>query len=601
MIRTDSQIVELVRLLLRACASLRWIVPASAILAVLAALLFPAVHEATYQNKAIAMIREQIMPESISARRIINEEGQVEFRKMEMPGLIPLDVSDYQMLVTTDNILQEVVDAWNREYAAEEKGRRISLEQLRSRVSAEERLKLKSPYAVQYYPTLELSVWAKSPEKTWFLMEKWIEAVKHWAHEVIFAAKEEIYNFIDQEFIQARQELNTLQRELNETKTETENLQDQLMITQSRALEEYESRTFLMTRTLAAEWDLKIIEQLQNYELETVRRATGIANEWDRKITEKRIAFNLPLYESEITHFTDDLMDLHGKYLSRGLELKNAETRLKKLTTLKEEHPDFLVIGKAITDDALWQDLTYDGRGSDQIADLKLRSEEINPIAMEIRTDIADNQVEKAAIPEQMEDISARQQELEGKVKESQTLVFDKNNEITIMLREKDAALEAWEAERQVEREILRLKLGYEKENTLSELTVKREIGKKDLVRQHEYAVNELERKRTALEKEIERDLTAQTGIFDGLMDSRLRASLSLANTIEEFVIISPPELQPEKEGSIIQRAVLGAAAFFVLVIVFFGLRIVHLLLIEINAAANAASDSRTAETESRA
>ena len=67
-------------------------------------------------------------------------------------------------------------------------------------------------------------------------------------------------------------------------------------------------------------------------------------------------------------------------------------------------------------------------------------------------------------------------------------------------------------------------------------------------------------RERSTLEESLQRDFMTGLDIFTSLAESHLEAELALANTIDEFQVVSPPTLPEDPPQR--QYLVYGIAAF---------------------------------------
>jgi uncharacterized protein involved in exopolysaccharide biosynthesis len=100
------------------------------------------------------------------------------------------------------------------------------------------------------------------------------------------------------------------------------------------------------------------------------------------------------LMQAELNIKKNKLNTEKEKYLNLGLILKTKEDSLKELKKQIKNEERFIVVSKAITDDILlWQ--IEAGKGDiKNLADRKLRSEEINPLYQDLRTRIANTVIE---------------------------------------------------------------------------------------------------------------------------------------------------------------------------------------------------------------
>jgi hypothetical protein len=569
-----SQLKELARLALKARKSLRWGIPLALIIA--AALgAYSQVRSGSYTSEAVAVIRPQTSPERVSATADA-QSG----KSAEVGGPIPLGVTDYRLLLTSDMLLEEVVNDYNQRFAGESGP--VGLGAVRKMLYAEERLKLKTPYNVEYYPTLQMQATAPSPDQAYWLLDSWIKAAKGWASRVTVDAKQDVYEYVDQEFESARSELVSLEELLNTEKATSADLVDQLVEENLQKEEDHILETITLKRELSDEWDDKIAEAKQEYQLETLSRRNTLSDEWDQKIMTARAEFNLPFHEANVDHLIAQSLKLEAQLGTVELDLAEARARMSQLEEQRKQHPEMLVLAKAITDDALWESRSQDKR----LESLKLRTEEVNPVMTAIKNDVRATEVQLAALPARQERLKS---DLDGATSETvteQSYVYSSRLNLDLMERAKASALEALDIERTLGLSLLTEKLMRQKEGAIRALEASRDNGLTLVKRKGETAVAKLERERNFTEQRVQRDLDTQAGIFDSLTSSRLRAKMAVANTIEEFDVLSSPTLQAPKQASLVGGTIIGVIAFIVATVGFFALSVIRIFLSELAATA---------------
>lgn len=505
--------MELLRLLAQVRPFLKWFLFASAVIAVALAVYARIIFRPTYVSEAIALIRPQVS--------IGTESGNTGASASSLLAH-PLNITDYVLLLRSDSALSAVAEAYNQEahnqYGDRDPAKRVTVAGLKRRLYARERLELKTPYQVRYNRTLTMRVNAPSSEMAYRLATIWVDVVERRTHDITFAAREEAAAYLDTEHQRQRASLAALENEFNKVKDKTGELLDALQLERS-SLEE-------------------------QYAVDTIKQVQNASDEWDLRIAEKSAQFSLPLLETQIAAETWQLEALQGELRTKKLSLAQAQAQLEELAKEKELHADFLVLGKAVTDDALWSaelDTAKDP-GTASVEALKLRSQEINPIAQEISQKIADAKVLVAATPREIAELEGWISVLQDQITEMQANLFSKQTILTVMARGQESEIESIETARV--------------------------YGIEDLQRRTEIEIDMLTRERKALEDQLERDFTTEVDIFTSLAESRLEAKLALANTIEEFQIISEPTVPEEPNPvSLLPTFVGGFLSSFVLLI----------------------------------
>jgi len=482
----SSQVTYLVELVLEVRSFLKWVLLVAAIASFAAGVYGVVFMTVIYESEAIGLVRPQ-------------QPGQ-QALEAKAPPFLPqsLGVPDCVLLLTSEAVLAEVASAFNVYHTAGAAELQISAAELRDMVSAGSKLELKSPYTVSYYPTIEMRVRSSVPEKAYQLASIWVDIAKRRTHDITFSAKQQVLKYLVDEYESERKSLEVLAETINICKDESGELVEELKLAGS---------------------DLE-----EQYDVETLKLVQEASDRWDRKIAEQRAEFNLPLLSARIAAKTSELGGLQQALSLEKRRLAEARAKVKEIAEEKKHHPDLLVLGKAITDDALWAAELGKSEESEmeRVDDLKLTSQVINPTAQKLSMELANQKVLVAAIPQQISDLESRISEVQETIDQLQADNFDKSAILTIMERANQSEVKTIE--------------------------VVRKYGLESLKRRSALELDELERARKALEDQLGRDFTAEVGMFTSVADNRLQANLAVANTVDEFQIISGPTM-PEERG----------------------------------------------------
>ena len=112
----------------------------------------------------------------------------------------------------------------------------------------------------------------------------------------------------------------------------------------------------------------------------------GKINDFKDKYKVDLMKAELDMKKAKLNRAKKELMDLE-------IILKTKEDSLKELRKEFAKQEKFIVVSKAITDDALWQKSSAEENASD-MDKKKLKSEEINPIYRNLETRIVDTEIE---------------------------------------------------------------------------------------------------------------------------------------------------------------------------------------------------------------
>ncbi|HQK77200.1 MAG TPA: Wzz/FepE/Etk N-terminal domain-containing protein, partial [Candidatus Hydrogenedentes bacterium] len=159
-----GQLGDIARLFVQLMPNFKWIALVSLAVALIAGAYVALTHEPTYLSEAIAIVR----PQQLLVARAKKDETQPIEEKAKSLLPQPLDVTDYVLFLQSEGMLSSVAQAYNT-YHASDSEPLLTVAQLRRMLTPNARLEIKTPYAVEYYPTIELRVAAQSPDKAYNL------------------------------------------------------------------------------------------------------------------------------------------------------------------------------------------------------------------------------------------------------------------------------------------------------------------------------------------------------------------------------------------------------------------------------------------------
>lgn len=504
MAEKSSQVAEFLRLYIRLRPNVKNILIIAAAVTVLATFVWFVSYRPSFTSEAIALVRPQ---QATEAPRTPEAAAKVE-------GLFPkpLGVADYVVLMKSDAILMAVAKAYNERVAKDDPEAAVSVARLRAQLVATSRLEIKTPYTVSYYPTVEMRASAYTPEGAAELMAIWIQEIKAKAHEITFATKEDVYEYLDNEYTSEREAVFSLQQELNEAMREGSELL-QALHKERAAIEE-------------------------KYEVETVELLNAAADEWDDRIAAREAELNLPLISEQVYAATSHLNTLTATLAEKELRLATARARLEAIANELPLYRDRSVPGADA--DMHWkleldEPSTAAGAQPD-LTEVEVPSTGVNPVAVLLARDASRAKVDLEALPKELQHLNDSIARVTENIDALQARFVTGDTEIVRLMREKEDALET-----------IRVERGY---------------GLEEVQRESERLIANLTRDRQAIEDRLRRDLETKIGVFSSLAQSRLEARLAVANTMDEFQIVTGPS-QPE--GRISPRVVGFFVVMFVL------------------------------------
>lgn len=281
-----------------------------------------------------------------------------------------------------------------------------------------------------YLPSIELVVEADSPQKAALLANTWAAVVVAEIGDLSRRAKSGDVEFIDQEYP-------VIKRRLAEAEKELKDAEDEY----GRRIRELEDRFDKEIASFKAKWNLEGMRG----ELGTLERLlNGSGNQ-----------------------------GLLPQLQSVKLATKRAKDELAELKKEIKSHPQFLLLAKAITDDALWDKVGKDPSGtvSEQLDALRLRSQALNPIYSRLAQRLAEAQVDYEALIPQEDYLQKQIADLRHQIAELNRLIEDQEAALRTLERRRFEGLTSLRRERdlrtgELKREVASLQRTF---NTLSE------------------------------------------------------------------------------------------------------------------------------------
>jgi len=195
----------------------------------------------------------------------------------------------------------------------------------------------------------------------------------------------------------------------------------------------------------------------KEHDVVTFNEKKKLQDKYDAMITELIAYHKIDLKKNEL----ETLKLKIGEYQDKLLDVQNQKNTLSgRFTELEKEiekHPQLIVLSKAITNDALWSKIAQ-GKSDkipDEIKKLKLRDEKINPVHVQVMTELATTRVElntTKTVEDSLKEL------LVVKTKERDKLNDDilvGSYKIEELNREKETEFETLERKREAERKKL--------------------------------------------------------------------------------------------------------------------------------------------------
>lgn len=204
-------------------------------------------------------------------------------------------------------------------------------------------------------------------------------------------------------------------------------------------------------RLLQLEADLKATQDRHD------QRIRNLEKRWDERITAFKVEWNLEVLRQQAQGLEKRLTENTMRLNDLQLEIKNTRETLAQLKEEIQQHSQFLVISKAITDDALWERIGRDfsGQTAQELERLKLRSEQLNPVYQQLLQRLTGTQVKFDTLIPQEQYLKEEVARLEKELRQLNELILTKSLELRELERARDLELTLAKRERDFEVEQL--------------------------------------------------------------------------------------------------------------------------------------------------
>ncbi|MGH9341366.1 MAG: Wzz/FepE/Etk N-terminal domain-containing protein [Acidobacteriota bacterium] len=238
-----------------------------------------------------------------------------------------------------------------------------------------------------YIPLIDLIVEAGDPEKAAAVANSWAETFINESGGLATKGQQGTLQFIRAEYPESKGRLAVAETKLKGTEN---SFQEKIRITENL----WNSRL----ADFQAKWNIEALKK----QLEAIQR--------------------------ELTESVGLLTTLH----KIELEIKHTGDTLAELKKEIQAHPQFLILAKSISDDALWDKVGKDfsAETAEQLEALKLRTQELNPIYQSLAQRLADTQVAYDALVPQREALQRMIVERQEEAQELHQLILGKELEL---------------------------------------------------------------------------------------------------------------------------------------------------------------------------
>ena len=309
-----------------------------------------------------------------------------------------------------------------------------------------------------YIPLIDLVVEADSPEKAEVVANTWAEIFVGESAGLAWRGKQGTLDFIESQYPVVKNTVMELESELKEQQDH----HDQALL------------------ELETSWSSRIVdfstesERLQKeHEKETERLRLEFINRWKPDL----LKAELKIQEAKLIKFEDELLGIE-------IAIKMKKDTLTQIQKEIQSQPQYLVLSKAITDEALWDKIGSPQAGlPEELNRVKLRSELLNPTYQNLLNRLTTTQIEYDTLVPKSGHLQSELEGIRKAIDQLQGLITKKEIELFALLKDREMELKSLVLNRQAESEIL--KKTYNNEMTLQK-------------RERDFEVNGLTREKNA-------------------------------------------------------------------------------------------------------
>ena len=326
-------------------------------------------------------------------------------------------------------------------------------------------------------PLIDLVVESDSPEKAEIVANTWAEIFVVESACLAQSGQQATLDFIESQYSVVK---NTLMDRQSEFEGNLERYEQALLSLDKSWSSPIVSYT-KETDRLVQEREKKTERLVQEHQKQTQKLQLEFISRWKPDL----LKAELKIQETKLTKFQDELLETEIAI----------RTKRDTLTQIKKEiqtQPQYLVLSKAITDEALWERIgDPQGRLPEELNQIKLRSELLNPTYQNLLNRLTTTQIDydtlvpkNGHLQNELERIRKSIDELDNLITEKELVLFVllEDRELELFDLNKDSALELKDLknERQAELEILQKTYASE----MSRLRRERDFQENELTRE---------------------------------------------------------------------------------------------------------------------
>jgi len=282
-----------------------------------------------------------------------------------------------------------------------------------------------------YMPLIDLIVRSDSPERSVVTANTWAEVFLIESAGLTWRGKQGALDFIEDQYPLVRDSLLDLESQLQE-KQDHYDLQ----------LNEIQRKRDLQTFTANTE----IEELLREHEKMTEGLRLDFLNRWKLDLMKVEVK----IQETQMIEFEEELLETE-------VAIQTQEDTLTHITDEIQSQPQYLVLSKAMTDEALWNRIgDVNGGLPEELNEMKLRSELLNPIYQELLSLLTTTRIDYDTLVPKREHLNNAVERLRKTIEEQNSLITRKDYELFALVKDRESEFTRLQREGEVQLEILK-------------------------------------------------------------------------------------------------------------------------------------------------
>lgn len=428
----------------------------------------------TFMCATVAFLVSSLMPAVYEARATLILQPP-RFSTELKPA--PLSVETYQSILSSDLITTRVkADLVKKQVILA----KMPVQHLKNTLSVEiyQGKEVNRPGEKSFMPIIDLVATADSPEKAADLANTWARVFLKESTELISLGKQGSLEFIEAQYPTVSASLVRHEEELKKKRDFYADGHLQLETDWTEQILAFELETEkLRTDSVIKTGELRteLVNETERLKKEHTQKTERLKLEFLTRWKPELKKQNLKVKGAKLAKFQDDLLDI-------DLQIKTAKDTLERLRAEIQEHPQLIVLAKAITDEALWEKAEPGKSGEipKELERLKLQSQSLNPVYQNLLDRLVSSQIKYDTLVPKKEHLKFEIARVESEIDKLKKEITEKDIEFFNLIQGRAFAMSVLLQNRELEKETLVKRRALESKNLEKERNIRLGLMKKN-------------------------------------------------------------------------------------------------------------------------